>query len=183
MSRPRIPQILGDRYVTQDWTTMNRTLFEALWLEKMAVSITIGLIVMVAALNIVASLVLLVMEKTADIAILKTMGATARSVMYIFMLQGLIIGSIGTAIGAVAGVGISWVMNRYQLLRVPGMGEVYQISYVPFTLCRSICCRRRDGRADLFPRDDLSVAPGREAEAGRGAAIRIDDVEHRSSLF
>ena len=129
-----IPQILGDRYVTQDWTTMNRPLFEALWLEKMAVSITIGLIVMVAALNIVASLVLLVMEKTADIAILKTMGATSRSVMYIFMLQGLIIGSIGTAIGTTAGVAISWVMNRYQLLRVPGMGEVYQISYVPFTL-------------------------------------------------
>ena len=129
-----IPQILGDRYVTQDWTTMNRPLFEALFLEKMAVSITIGLIVMVAALNIVASLVLLVMEKTPDIAILKTMGATSRSVMYIFILQGLIIGSIGTAIGAVSGIAISWVMNRYQLLRVPGMGEVYQISYVPFTL-------------------------------------------------
>ena len=129
-----IPQILGDRYVTQDWTTMNRPLFEALFLEKMAVSITIGLIVMVAALNIVASLVLLVMEKTPDIAILKTMGATSRSVMYIFMLQGLVIGSIGTLIGTTAGVGISWVMNRYQLLRVPGMGEVYQISYVPFTL-------------------------------------------------
>ena len=129
-----IPHILGDRYVTQDWTTMNRPLFEALFLEKMAVSITIGLIVMVAALNIVASLVLLVMEKTPDIAILKTMGATSRSVMYIFMLQGLIIGSIGTAIGAIAGVVISWVMNRYQLLRVPGMGEVYQITYVPFTL-------------------------------------------------
>ena len=129
-----ITNTLGDRYVTQDWATMNRPLFEALWLEKMAVSITIGLIVMVAALNIVASLVLLVMEKTPDIAILKTMGATSRSVMYIFMLQGLIIGTIGTAIGAIAGVAISWVMNRYQLLRVPGMGEVYQISYVPFTL-------------------------------------------------
>jgi lipoprotein-releasing system permease protein len=129
-----IPKILGDRYVTQDWTTMNRPVFEALFLEKMAVSLTIGLIVMVAALNIVASLVLLVMEKTPDIAILKTMGATPRSVTYIFMLQGLIIGSIGTAIGTIAGVGISWVMNRYQLLRVPGMGEVYQISYVPFTL-------------------------------------------------
>jgi lipoprotein-releasing system permease protein len=129
-----IPQILGDRYITQDWTTMNRPLFEALFLEKLAVSITIGLIVMVAALNIVASLVLLVMEKTADIAILKTMGATSRSVMYIFMLQGLIIGSIGTGIGAIAGIAISWVMNRYQLLRVPGMGEVYQISYVPFTI-------------------------------------------------
>ena len=129
-----IPQILGDRYVTQDWTTMNRSIFEALWLEKMAVSITIGLIVMVAALNIIASLVLLVMEKTPDIAILKTMGASSRSVMYIFMLQGLIIGCIGTAVGATVGVAVSWVMNRYQLLRVPGMGEVYQISYIPFTL-------------------------------------------------
>jgi lipoprotein-releasing system permease protein len=129
-----ITQTLGDKYVTQDWTTMNRPLFEALFLEKMAVSITIGLIVMVAALNIVASLVLLVMEKTPDIAILKTMGATSRSVMYIFMLQGLIIGGIGTAIGTITGVTISWVMDRYQLLRVPGMGEVYQISYVPFTL-------------------------------------------------
>ena len=129
-----IPRILGDRYVVQDWTTMNRPLFEALFLEKLAVSITIGLIVMVAALNIIASLVLLVMEKTADIAILKTMGATSRSIMYVFMLQGVIIGSIGTGIGAIAGVTISWVMNRYQLLRVPGMGEVYQISYVPFIL-------------------------------------------------
>jgi lipoprotein-releasing system permease protein len=129
-----IPQTLGDRYVTEDWTTMNRPLFEALWLERMAISITIGLIVVVAALNIVASLVLMVMEKNADIAILKTMGASSRSVMYIFMLQGLIIGMIGTGIGAAAGIGISWVMNRYQLLRVPGMGEVYQISYVPFTL-------------------------------------------------
>jgi len=129
-----IPRILGDRYVVQDWTTMNRPLFEALFLEKLAVSITIGLIVMVAALNIIASLVLLVMEKTADIAILKTMGATSRSIMYVFMLQGLIIGTLGTGIGAVAGVVISWVMNRYQLLRVPGMGEVYQISYVPFIL-------------------------------------------------
>ena len=102
------------------------------------------------------------------------MGASARSVMYIFMLQGLIIGSIGTAIGAVAGVGVSWVMNRYQLLRVPGMGEVYQISYVPFTLLPfESDRRRRDGRADLLPRDDLSVAPGGEAEAGRSAPIRI----------
>ena len=169
-----IPQILGDRYVTQDWTTMNRTLFEALLLEKMAVSITIGLIVMVAALNIVASLVLLVMEKTPDIAILKTMGATSRSVMYIFMLQGLIIGSIGTAIGTVTGVAISWVMNRYQLLRVPGMGEVYQISYVPFTLRPFELLVVVTGRsADLLPRDDLPIASGCQAEAGGSAAIWV----------
>ena len=85
---------------TQDWAEMNKSLFSALWLEKMAISITIGLIVMVAALNIVASLILLVMEKHRDIAILKTMGASARSVTAIFMLQGLIIGLVGTTVGA-----------------------------------------------------------------------------------
>lgn len=127
-----IPQTLGPRYITQDWTTMNRSLFEALWLEKMAISITISLIVIVAALNIVGSLVLLVMEKRADIAILKTMGASSRAVMYVFMLQGLIIGLIGTAAGSAAGIAISWVLDRYRLIRVSG--DVYQISYMPFTL-------------------------------------------------
>ena len=73
-----IPERLGDEYVTQDWADMNKSLFSALWLEKMAISLTIGLIVMVAALNIVASLILLVMEKHRDIAILKTMGASAQ---------------------------------------------------------------------------------------------------------
>lgn len=128
----RIPQLLGSKYMTQDWTTMNRALFEALWLEKMAISLAIGLIVLVAALNIVASLVLLVMEKRADIAILKTMGASSRGVMFVFMLQGLIIGLVGTLAGVVSGIGLSWLLDRYQLIRVPG--DVYQVSYVPFTL-------------------------------------------------
>ena len=75
------PPISATEYLTQDWADMNRSLFSALSLEKMAISITIGLIVMVAALNIIASLVLLVMEKSRDIAILKTMGASARSIM------------------------------------------------------------------------------------------------------
>jgi lipoprotein-releasing system permease protein len=127
-----ITQTLGPRYITEDWTTMNRGLFEALWLEKMAISITISLIVIVAALNIVGSLVLLVMEKRADIAILKTMGASSRAVMYVFMLQGLIIGVVGTAVGAAAGAALSWVADRYKLIHVAG--DVYQISYLPFTL-------------------------------------------------
>ena len=88
-----IPRRLGEDYATQDWAQMNKSLFSALWLEKMAISITIGLIIMVAALNIVASLVLLVMEKSRDIAILKTMGSSAASIRRIFMLQGLIIGA------------------------------------------------------------------------------------------
>jgi len=125
-----IPSILGSQYITQDWAAVNKSLFSALGLEKMAISLTIGLIVMVAALNIVASLVLLVMEKHRDIGILKTMGASARSVTAIFMVQGLIIGIVGTTVGASAGYVLSQVLTRYKLIRVPV--DVYQVSYVPF---------------------------------------------------
>jgi len=123
---------LGESYLTLDWSAMNESLFSALWLEKIAISITIGLIVMVAALNIVASLVLLVMEKSRDIAILKTMGAGRSSILRIFMLQGLIIGSVGTTIGAVTGYALSTVLDRYRLIRLDM--EVYQIPYLPFTI-------------------------------------------------
>jgi lipoprotein-releasing system permease protein len=127
-----IQQRLGQDYATQDWAQMNKSLFSALWLEKMAISITIGLIIMVAALNIIASLVLLVMEKSRDIAILKTMGSQAASIRRIFMLQGLIIGLIGTAGGTLAGCAAIYLLDRYKLIHVPI--DVYQISYVPFTL-------------------------------------------------
>ena len=127
-----IPARLGSEYEAQDWAEMNKSLFSALWLEKMAMSITIGLIVMVAALNIIASLVLLVMEKTRDIAILKTMGSSAASIRRIFMLQGLVIGTVGTLVGAVGGCVLIYVLDHYQLINVPL--DVYQISYVPFRL-------------------------------------------------
>ncbi len=127
-----IPDRLGSDYVAQDWADMNKSLFSALWLEKMAISITIGLIVMVAALNIIASLILLVMEKSRDIAILKTMGSPAKSIRRIFMLQGLIIGLIGTAAGAAGGLTLIYVLDRFQLIHVPI--DVYQIAYVPFKL-------------------------------------------------
>jgi lipoprotein-releasing system permease protein len=127
-----IPARLGEDYIPQDWTTVNKPLFSALWLEKVAVSLAIGLIVMVAALNIVASLILLVMEKHRDIAILKTMGANARSVMTIFMVQGLIIGLIGTTVGALAGYVVSAIFDRYKLIHVSA--EIYQVAYLPFTV-------------------------------------------------
>ncbi len=127
-----VGQQLGPDWVVQDWADMNQSLFSALWLEKMAISLTIGLIVMVAALNIVASLILLVMEKHRDIAILKTMGAGARSITAIFMLQGLIIGVVGTAAGATLGYAAARVLDTYKLIRVPV--DVYQISHVPFTV-------------------------------------------------
>ena len=127
-----IPDRLGTGYVAQDWADMNSSLFSALWLEKMAISITIGLIVMVAALNIIASLILLVMEKSRDIAILKTMGSSAQSIRRIFMLQGLIIGFVGTTAGAIGGNVLIYVLDHYKVIKVPI--DVYQISYVPFTL-------------------------------------------------
>jgi lipoprotein-releasing system permease protein len=123
---------LGSTYIAQDWADMNGALFSALWIEKMAISITIGLIVMVAALNIAATLILLVMEKNRDIAILKTMGTSAASIRRIFMLQGLVIGLLGTGLGAAIGSTLIYLLDRYKLIHVPI--DVYQISYVPFTL-------------------------------------------------
>ena len=127
-----VTETLGPGYLAEDWAQTNRALFSALRLEKLAVGITIGLIMMVAALNIAASLILLVMEKSRDIAILKTMGASARSIRGIFVLQGGIIGAVGTTVGAVCGFVISYVADRYQLVRVPI--DVYDIAWIPFTI-------------------------------------------------
>ena len=128
----RVVDELGVTYVSQDWTDLNQQLFSALWLEKMAISITIGLIVMVAALNIIASLVLLVMEKSRDIGILKTMGTSSARIMRIFMMQGLVIGVVGTAVGAAGGLALCWVLDTYRLVRIPM--DVYQVAYVPFVV-------------------------------------------------
>jgi lipoprotein-releasing system permease protein len=123
---------LGLGYLTTDWVKMNQSLFSALWIEKMAIGITIGLIVVVAALNIVATLVLMVMEKHKDIAILVSMGASRGAITRIFMLQGTIIGAVGTTVGGLAGWGACRVLDRYQLIRIPE--DVYQIAAVPFRL-------------------------------------------------
>jgi len=127
--RKQLEQKLGADQVT-DWTQLNRSLYSALWLEKLAITLTIGLIVVVAALNIVASLILLVMEKTRDIAILRTMGAPARVVRRIFVLQGLTIGLIGTLGGAAMGLIVCYLADHYRVIRMPS--DVYQISYLPF---------------------------------------------------
>jgi lipoprotein-releasing system permease protein len=129
---PHIVAALGEGHLTTDWIMMNQSLFSALWLEKTAIGITIGLIVMVAALNIVATLILMVMEKHKDIAILVSMGASRGAITRIFMLQGTVIGALGTLAGAVLGWGVCRVLDTYRLIRVPV--DVYQISYVPFKL-------------------------------------------------
>jgi lipoprotein-releasing system permease protein len=123
---------LGEGYVTTDWIQMNGSLFSALWLEKTAIGITIGLIVAVAALNIVATLILMVMEKHKDIAILVSMGASRGAITRIFVAQGTVIGAVGTLLGAGLGWGVCRILDHYRLIRVPV--DVYQISYVPFKL-------------------------------------------------
>lgn len=123
---------LGEGYFVMDWREMNRVFFSALRLERLAMFVTISLIVGVAALNIIATLVLLVMEKNRDIGILLSMGATRRAILWIFMLQGLIIGLLGTIAGLAFGIGLSWVFDTYQLISLPE--QVYYLSHVPFLI-------------------------------------------------
>ena len=118
-------------YVTT-WMELNRSLFSALKLEKNIMFLTITLIVFVAALNIIATLILMVMEKTRDIGILMAMGATARQIRRIFFLQGALIGVVGTTLGVLLGLAWCWMANTFRLIRIPV--DIYQISYVPFRL-------------------------------------------------
>ena len=127
-----IERTLGAGYVSEEWQKTNQPLFSALWLEKMGLTIAIGLIVAVAALNIVATLILLVMEKSRDIAILKTMGLSSQRVMRVFMLQGLIIGLVGTSIGGIGGLALCWVLDRYELIHISM--DVYQVAHIPFVV-------------------------------------------------
>jgi lipoprotein-releasing system permease protein len=118
-------------YITT-WMELNKSLFSALKLEKNIMFLTITLIVIVAALNIIATLILMVMEKTRDIGILMALGATPRMVNRIFFLQGALIGVIGTALGVLLGLGWCALANAFELIKIPV--DIYQISYVPFRL-------------------------------------------------
>jgi lipoprotein-releasing system permease protein len=112
------------------WAELNKSLFSALKLEKNIIFLTIALIVLVASLNIIATLILMVMEKTRDIGILMSMGATPRSVQKVFFLQGAMIGVTGTVLGLALGLGWCALANALKLIRVPV--DIYQISHVPF---------------------------------------------------
>lgn len=105
--------------VVREWTEMNRRLFSAMRLEKIITFIVLTLIIMVGAFNIVSALIMMVMEKRREIAVLKTMGATTRSVMKIFMADGLIIGAAGTAVGLVSGFVLCALLGRYQFVTLP----------------------------------------------------------------
>jgi len=118
-------------YITT-WMELNKSLFSALKLEKNIMFLTITLIVIVAALNIIATLILMVMEKTRDIGILMAMGATPRTINRVFFYQGALIGVIGTALGVMLGLGWCALANAFELIKIPV--DIYQISYVPFRL-------------------------------------------------
>jgi lipoprotein-releasing system permease protein len=126
----RIRKAVGSQYTTLDWQEQNRPIFEALKLEKLVMVITIGLIVFVASLNIITTLIMMVIEKGRDIAVLISMGATQRNIRKIFIYQGVIIGGLGALLGNLFGYGICWICDKYQLIRL--QPDVYSISYVPF---------------------------------------------------
>lgn len=123
---------LGSGYTIETWRQINRNLFSALRLEKTVMFIIMALIILVAAFNIAGSLVMMVMEKRKDIAILKTMGATARSIGRIFVIKGLMIGVMGTALGTAAGLTLCTLLKRYNFVRLPS--DVYYISTLPVNL-------------------------------------------------
>ena len=125
-----IEQAAGKGFMSTNWMEQNKAIFRALRLERLVTFITIGLIVFVAALNILISLTMMVMEKTRDIAVLMSMGTRKSQVRRIFISQGVLIGGIGTAIGLVLGYSLSWVGGHYHVLSLAP--EVYSIDYVPF---------------------------------------------------
>jgi lipoprotein-releasing system permease protein len=115
--------------IAKDWMAMNRNLFAAFKLEKIGMFICVALIVLVAALNIVSALIMVVMEKERDIAILKSMGATSASIMRIFFNQGLIIAVSGTGLGILGGLGLCELLSRYQFIELPS--HVYPMTTLP----------------------------------------------------
>ncbi len=120
---------LGSAYWTQDWMQMNKNFFSALKLEKAVMFIILALIILVAAFNIISTLIMMVMEKNKDIAILKSMGASSKSIMRIFMLDGLVIGVVGTVLGITGGSVLCFLLKRYQFVKLPS--DVYYISTLP----------------------------------------------------
>lgn len=120
---------LGSGTITRDWMAMNRNLFAAFKLEKIGMFICVALIILVAALNIISALIMVVMEKGRDIAILKSMGATSGSIMKIFFLQGLIISLTGTVLGVLGGLGLCELLSRYQFIELPS--NVYPMTTLP----------------------------------------------------
>ncbi len=123
---------LGYPYWVESWITQNRSLFSALKLEKLAMGLILFLIVVVAAFNIVSTLVMVVVDRTREIGILKSMGMTNGQVLRVFMLQGLWIGVIGTTLGTLLGLTVSWVLDTFEIFEIPP--DIYFVDKLPVAL-------------------------------------------------
>jgi lipoprotein-releasing system permease protein len=123
---------LGPPYWTRDWTEMNRNLFSAIQLEKTAMFVILTLIICVAAFAIISHLILMVAEKRREIGVLRALGASSRSIMLVFMAEGVLIGLVGTTVGTVLGVVIGFIQDRYHVVKIPG--DVYQLSELPMKM-------------------------------------------------
>ncbi len=128
-----LASILGFPYYTRNWEEVNKSLFKALRLERIAIAIFLGLIILVAALDIVSALTMVVMEKGKDIAILRAMGATRNGILKIFVIDGMIIGIVGTLLGSLSGYGICYMLKTSETIRklIPFDNNVYPISEFP----------------------------------------------------
>jgi len=124
-----LQESLGYSFWVRDWKEMNQNLFSALKLEKITMFVILVLIVVVAAFNIIGTLILVVMEKGREIAILKAMGATRKSIGKIFMIEGLVIGLGGTVFGLLLGLGLCYILARYQFVELPS--SVYYVTTLP----------------------------------------------------
>ena len=128
----RIAAAVGPGLWIRDWMGMNRNLFAALQLEKLALFVIVTIIVLVAGFAIIGHLILLVAEKRKEIGILKAMGASAGSIGSVFLAVGMAIGIVGTAAGSLFGLALIWVQNTYKIIRLAG--DVYQIDHLPMKL-------------------------------------------------
>ncbi len=133
----RVLEKSGSGFMTQNWQELNRSLFAAFKLQQSVIIVFFSLLIAIAALNIITTLTMAVIEKQGDIAILRTQGATPRSIMKIFMLQGVMIGIIGAVSGVILGLGLCWLANTYKLISIPA--EIYSISFVTLKI-RALPC-------------------------------------------
>jgi lipoprotein-releasing system permease protein len=124
----QVRAIAGEGFITTDWQELNRPLFAALQLQHRVIIVFFALLIVIAALNIITTLTMMVIEKHRDIAILRAQGATPQAIRRIFLLQGLIIGVIGAGTGLALGVALSWVANSYRLISIPA--EIYSVSHI-----------------------------------------------------
>ena len=124
----KVRAISGEGFVTTDWQELNRPLFAALQLQHRVIIVFFTLLIVIAALNIITTLTMMVIEKHRDIAILRAQGATPQAIRRIFLLQGLIIGIVGVGIGLAFGLALCWIANRYRLISIPA--EIYSVSHI-----------------------------------------------------